>query len=199
MTAAHEGDPANFRVSDAEREHVLALLQDALGRGMLSLDEFEERSGRALEARRRAELNSLLIDLPVRHSSADGDPARPAVRQDDVVELRGSFSSIKRKGQWQVPRKLVLRQKMGSIELDFTEARIDHPVVEIELDVSGGSVEMRLPEGASASTDGIEVSFGGVQDHRKHATSNGRPHFVITGAIRLGSVELRGPRRGLFW
>jgi len=54
----------------------------------------------------------------------------------------------------------VLRWRMGSVKLDFAKARIVHPVVEIELDVSGGSVEIRLPEGASASLDGVEARLG---------------------------------------
>jgi hypothetical protein len=51
-------------------------------------------------------------------------PAGPAAGQgtDDIVELKGSMSSVERKGDWQVPRKLVLRWRMGSVKLDFTEA-----------------------------------------------------------------------------
>ena len=58
---------------------------------------------------------------------------------DDIVELKGSMSSLERRGDWHVPRKLVLRWRMGSVKLDFTEARIVHSMVEIDLDVNGGS------------------------------------------------------------
>jgi hypothetical protein len=126
-------------------------------------------------------------DLPV--------VADPGPGTDDVVELKGSMSSLERKGDWQVPRKLVIRWRMGSIKLDFTQTRIIHPVVEIELDVNGGSVEMRLPEGASASLDGVEARLGSVEDHRRGAPATGRPHFVLKGKINRGSVEVRGPRR----
>jgi hypothetical protein len=194
-----ENDPTLLRVSDAERQHVLDLLQRALERGMLDPAEFHERSLKAAEARIRRDLNELVIDLPVvRTAGVDrGAPVMPT-GPDDVVELRGSFSSVKRKGDWLVPRKLVLQRKMGSVELDFTEARIDHAVVEIELDIKGGSVELRLPEQASVSTDGVEVTLGSVEDHRKSRVSTGQPHFLITGTLSLGSLELRGPRRSLF-
>ena len=119
----------------------------------------------------------------------------PGPITDDIVELKGSMSSLERKGDWQVPRKLVLRWRMGSVKLDFTEARIAHPVVEIELDVNTGSVEMRLPEGASASLDGVVARLGSVEDHRRGAPGVGRPHFVLKGQITRGSVEVRGPRR----
>lgn len=41
-----------------------------------------------------------------------------------------------------------------------------HPVTNIELDISGGSVEIKLPDGASASTDGIEAIRRSIEDHR---------------------------------
>ncbi len=89
----------------------------------------------------------------------------------------------------------MLRWQMGSAKLDFTEARIVRPVVEIELDVNGGSVEIRLPEGASASLDEVEPIRGIIEDHRRGAPATGRPHFVLKGHISRGSVEIRGPRR----
>jgi hypothetical protein len=55
---------------------------------------------------------------------------------------------VTRRGDWDVAAHLVVRTKVGSTELDFTEARIPHDVVEIELDVVAGSVELRVPLGA---------------------------------------------------
>ncbi len=101
-----------------------------------------------------------------------------------MVELDAKLSSVSRKGLWVVPRALLPRTRMGSTELDFTEARIDHAVVDIEVDLKGGSVEMRLPAEASASTDGVDVMAGSIEDHRRNAVTAGRPHFVITGSVR---------------
>jgi hypothetical protein len=190
-------DPADLRVSHAEREHVLDLLQEALSRGMLDSAEFDERSGKAQAARTRRDLNELVIDLPVRASGV-APVTDSVVDSSDAIELRGWFSSLKRRGDWVVPRKLVLRPRMGSAELDFTEARIDHDVVEIEMDLAGGSVELRLPEGASATMDQVEVIGGSIEDHRKNIDQHGRPQFQLTGRVRWGSLEIRGPRRKLF-
>ncbi|MFZ0172644.1 MAG: DUF1707 domain-containing protein [Acidimicrobiales bacterium] len=185
--AENDGDPRSRRVSDRERDHAVERLKDAVSEGLIDIDEFGERTSQALVARTRGELVAVTSDLP---AGADPGPGT-----DDIVELKGEMSSLERKGNWQVPRKLVLRLRMGSAKLDFTEARIVHPVVEIELDVKGGSVEMRLPEGASASLDGAEARFGSIEDHRRGAPAVGRPHFVVKGQISRGSVELRGPRR----
>jgi hypothetical protein len=114
---------------------------------------------------------------------------------DEVLELRGVFGSVKREGRWRVPRTLRLHRRMGSVELDFTEADIRYPVVRIELDTIGGSVEARVPEGASVNLDAVAVTLGSVQDHRKEAPIQGTPHFDIVGQLRWGSLEVRGPRR----
>ncbi|GAB3912943.1 hypothetical protein GCM10029964_121640 [Kibdelosporangium lantanae] len=57
-------NPRDLRVSDAEREHVAGLLNRALERGLLDLDEFGTRLSAAMAARTRGELNALLLDLP---------------------------------------------------------------------------------------------------------------------------------------
>jgi Domain of unknown function (DUF1707) len=176
-----------LRASDADRDRALAQLQDALATGMIEMAEFHDRSGRALSARTRGELAAITSDLP----------AVPETRAS-VIELRGTASPVKRTGRWLVPRQLVVHQQHGSAELDFTQAQISHPVTGIELDVDGGSVEIRLPDGASASTDGVEAIRSSVEDHRKDPPPSGRPHFVITGTIQRGSLELRGPRRRPF-
>jgi len=185
ITPAGGGTGPELRASDADRDRALARLQDALASGMINMEEFQDRSGQALGARTRRELAAITSDLP-----ASDTPAA----QDSVVELRGTSSSLKRTGRWIVPRKLVLHQHKGSAELDFTQAQISHPVTGIELDVSGGSVEIRLPNGASASTDGIEATRSSIEDHRNNPPPSGHPHFVITGTIQRGSLELRGPR-----
>jgi hypothetical protein len=185
--AEDDGDPRSLRVSDRERDHTVDRLKDAVSEGLIDIEEFGDRTSQALVARTRGELDALISDLP---AGADA-----GLETDDIVELKGSMSSLERKGNWQVPRKLVLRWRMGSVKLDFAEARIVHPVVEIELDVKGGSVEIRLPEGASASLDGVEARLGSIEDHRRGAPAVGRPHFVLKGEISRGSVEVRGPRR----
>jgi hypothetical protein len=180
-------DPKALRVSDAEREHVVGLLQKAIGQGLIDLDEFTTRSDTALAARTRGELNAVLLDLPgMVNKEAE-------VRSKDRVELKSTMSSISRKGVWTVPRELVVRNRMGSTELDFREARIPHAVVDIELDVAAGSVKLVLPEGASVNTEDVQVSAGSLKD--RVGPGEGRPHFVLRGSVRAGSVEVRRVRR----
>jgi hypothetical protein len=69
--------------------------------------------------------------------------------------------------------------------------------VVIELDMRFGSVEVRLPDGASASIDDVQVFGGSASDRRKNAPAEGAPHVVLTGLVVCGSVKIKGPRRSL--
>lgn len=181
-------DPRTLRVSDAEREHVVGLLQKAIGQGLITLDEFTTRTDTALAAKTRAELNAVLVDLPgmVHHESSSPKHQQP-------VELRATMSTLKRTGRWVVPRTLLIRNRMSKTELDFTEARVDHPEVHIELDVAGGSVELLMPEGATVATDIVEASASSIKDRVGSGEAVGRPHFVVSGLLRASSLKIRHP------
>jgi hypothetical protein len=180
-------DPRTLRVSDAEREHVVGLLQKAIGQGLITLDEFTTRTDIALAAKTRGELNTVLVDLP---GMVHQEHAAPVNQRP--VEIRTTMSSLKRTGRWTVPASLVVRNKMGSTDLDFTEAQIDHPQVHVELDVTGGSVTVLLPDDATVDLNDVEVSAGSVKD-RTGSVDRVRTHFVVSGTIRAGSLTVRRP------
>ncbi|MCP2093542.1 MULTISPECIES: DUF1707 domain-containing protein [Actinosynnema] len=194
-------DPKQLRVSDAEREHVVGLLQKAIGRGLLTLDEFSERTDQALASRTRGELNSVLVDLPgmvnSEHPVEEVVPQQFAGSPKERVELKSTMSHVERKGQWSVPRTIVVHNRMGNTELDFREAHLPHPVVTIDLDVFAGSVRVLVPEGSSVNTDDVQMNASMLQD-KVRVESGGRPHFVITGSVKAGSVEIKVKRKFSF-
>lgn len=198
----------DLRVSDSEREHVVGVLQKAIGRGMLDLDEFTERTDVALAARTRGELNAVLTDLPglvhrdaVRPAASYqyGPPAFGGPQPGQPLELNAKYSSLIRSGPWVVPQALVVRNKYGSTKLDFSQARVDFPVVYIELDAKWGSVEIIIPEHASVDVNAItEVKFGSLEDKTRTNGHEGNPRFVVSGRVHGGSLVIRHPRRGVF-
>jgi hypothetical protein len=182
------------RLSDADRERVIGWLNTALGEGRLTLSEFEQRVDGVIRARTYGEVDPYLADLPI----AMAPPQPPAPRE--VMELRGVASSIKRKGRWSVPRRLNVSSKAGSVKLDFAEALISHPVVEVHLDVLAGSTELVLPAGATADIDDVEILAGSAKS--KVPTSYdpqgaGGIRFVVSGSSKAGSLKVRYRRR--FW
>ncbi|MGV0770749.1 DUF1707 SHOCT-like domain-containing protein [Mycobacterium syngnathidarum] len=186
MTGINE-QSVDLRVSDADRNGTLRRLHNAVALGLIDIAEFEERSAMVSRARLYSDLDALVGDLP--------GPGAIVTTATDRVELRGVLGSLKRQGEWTVPTRLALVRRMGSVELDLTRARFAGPMVVIELDMKFGSVDIRLPEGASASIDDVEVIVGSADDHRRDAPADGTPHIILTGKVVCGSVDIRGPRR----
>jgi hypothetical protein len=54
----------DIRVSDAERDQAVARLSEHFQAGRLTQEEFEDRSGRVLQARAGGDLSVLFTDLP---------------------------------------------------------------------------------------------------------------------------------------
>lgn len=175
-------DPRDLRVSDAEREHVVSLLNKAVGRGMITLDEFTTRTDTALGAVTRADLNAVLLDLP---GMVNNELALAR------TELKNTMGTTTRKGHWVVPSELVIRNTLGTTNLDFTQADVP-PLVNIDLDVSLGSVKLVLPAGSSVNIDAVEITAGELKD--KVHNSVGTPHFLLKGAVRGGSVVIKRKR-----
>jgi hypothetical protein len=185
-------DQRQLRLSHDERDRVVQFLNTAFSEGRLTVPEFEERVEGVLQARTYGEIEPFLADLPVA-TAAPPPPPR------DVLELRSTASTIKRRGRWSVPRRLVIRSKAGSVKLDFAEAMISYPVVEIDLDVLAGSTELVLPDGATADIDDVEMFAGNAKSKVPSAyDAPGAPvHFQVHGSSKAGSLKVRYRRH--FW
>jgi hypothetical protein len=182
----------DLRASDVEREHVIDLLQRAVGQGMLDLDEFSERTDAVLAALTRSELNAVLLDLPDLLSD------EPVVT--DVLVLRSMLSEVRRSGKWLVPARLLISSRLGATRLDFTEAVLAQPHVIVELAVTGGLIELRVPRRATVLTTGVRVTGGRVVDRcRPTVNRQAEPRFVLGGRLLAGEVRIVRPRwwRGL--
>jgi hypothetical protein len=199
----------DLRVSDAEREHVVGVLQKAIGGGMLDLDEFTQRTDIALAARTRGELNAVLADLPglvhrdaVRqpaHGSYFPPPAFAGMMPGQPLELSAKYSSLTRSGPWVVPPAMVVRNKYGAIKLDFTEAQVQHQFVYVELDAKWGSVEIIIPEHSSVDLNAItDIKFGSLDDKTRSNGLASSTRYVLSGRVHGGSLVVRHPRSRFF-
>jgi hypothetical protein len=70
-----------IRASDADREVVVASLQDAYTAGRLDLDEFDERTSAAYESKTWGDLRLLTIDLPAQPILGGDVPGRQFASQ----------------------------------------------------------------------------------------------------------------------
>lgn len=172
-----------MRVSDAERNRVVEQLNRAVGEGRLTLAEFEDRVGGVLAARTHAELMPFTADLP-------------ASVAPQVLELRSRASSLRRAGRWVVPRQVVVSTQASSVRLDFTDAVIESPTVELTLAVRSSSVTLVLPRGASASVHDVEMVSSSA---KAKVPDSGGLHIVVRGRLQTSSLQVRYQRRFLRW
>ena len=179
-----------IRISDAERESVIARLSGAVAEGRLTLPEFEERLDGVLRARTAGDVAPFVADLP-----AVAEPRAAG----DTVELTSHAGHIRRTGRWAMPRRLVVRSKAGTVKLDLRHAVISHRVVEIALATQAGSTTIVLPPGATANIDGLSTTAGTASLKVASAPEPGStaPHVVITGSTAAGTLLVRYEHR--FW
>jgi hypothetical protein len=175
-----------IRASDADRERITQRLQQAFTEGRLDHLELEDRLGQALTAKVNADLVKLVEDLPTE---------APSVA---AVVLESVHDQVKRTGDWAVPRRLRIVSKHGGVHLDFTEAIIPHPVVDIELELKYGSGKIVLPEGATANVDGFRTTYGATSSDVAGRPRPGALHVVVKGESKYGQLAIRYPRKRWF-
>ena len=90
-------DDESLRVSDTDREQAVAALRQHLLAGRLTLDEFSERVGLALEARTRGDLEASLANLPDL-AAPQTESVRRRPRRWFVALMSGSQA----KGRWRI-------------------------------------------------------------------------------------------------
>lgn len=81
----------HMRVSDSERQAVADRLAEHFSSGRLDQAEFDERIGRAMGAKTRADLNGLFDDLPETGAPAATDPAGQPRRRHRHPVLLGAL------------------------------------------------------------------------------------------------------------
>ena len=116
--------PANeVRLSDAEREVVIAQLRQATDEGRISLFEFEERAGEAYAAQFPSQLIPLTKDLPI----GPTDLPSPVVEVDASPVQRARrwlvsiMSESEMSGNWDPGGQTLALSVMGSQVIDLTD------------------------------------------------------------------------------
>ena len=177
------GDAPALRVSDADRDRVTAVLREHCAAGRLTLEEFAERTGSALEARTADELDALTGDLP-----SVPETAPPARRRRVLVNVIGGLS---RKGRWRAPEQLTVVNVIGGVDLDLRGAQLEGPEVVITQFALMGGMSVTVPEGIDVDVGGFTL-IGGV-DHQGAARAPlpGAPRIRIRGFTFIGGTEVR--------
>ncbi|MFD6281002.1 DUF1707 domain-containing protein [Streptomyces sp. NPDC060209] len=182
--SAEPSQPVPLRASDADREAVVAELQDAVADGRIDLDELGARLEVALAARTHAELAPLTADLlPVL------PPAQPLL-------LKGGVAGAVRAGVWRVPEQIRAYGGVGGVKIDFTRVECRLRVVEVEVDGQAGGVEIVVPDGWVVDTEQVDPDLAGLRDRTTAQKLPGSPLIRLTGTCGMGGVTVRHLKRG---
>jgi hypothetical protein len=184
---------AGLRASHLDRDRVVEVLREAAGDGRLTAEELDERLEAALTARTCGELAALTTDLPAALNAA---AVGPALAPDHLARIDCSSSNARRDGRWVVPRRLEVRVASGTVTLDFTEAAILHPSLQIEADVSSGRLTLVTPPGVLVDTGEVEA----VNSYVKVLRAPGPDvpvtlRIKVSGKVGDGHITARPPRR----
>jgi hypothetical protein len=192
-----EGAP-ELRASHADRDRVVEILRVAAGDGRLTAEELDERLEAALTARTYRELEVLTADLP----AAPGYSGAAAVKPKEVVRISHRGGNAKRDGRWTVPKRMEIEVIGGNVRLDFTQALITEPALEIDATVKGGNLVIVTRPGVVVETDDMRMVGGNIVD--RSAGTESAPVVLtvqVSGTVRGGNFRIGPPRppRRSFW
>ena len=178
-------DPdASLRVSDAERDQTLRILGDHASVGRLTLDELEERSSRALAAKTRGELATLVGDLP-REVAQDDRPASAMARKP-VRWMVAIMSGSHRRGRFRAVGSINAVSIMGGDEIDLREAEIEGGELTINLVAIMGGANIYIPESVELDVGGFSLMGGNTEYGTVRPPRPGAP------VVRLRTWNLMG-------
>ncbi len=192
------GAGGELRASDSDRDRVVETLRVAAGDGRLTPAELDERLEEALTARTYSQLASLTTDLPAWPDPAGQAMPLAASEAKQLVRIDCGSGRAGRDGQWIVPQRMEVRVRSGRVRLDFTQAAITGPTLEVDADVGSGSLVLITRPGIVVDADDVAVRSGsaGVRTHR-NANAPVILRVLITGKVASGALKARPPRRTL--
>jgi hypothetical protein len=189
---AGPGARPELRASHEDRDRAVEILRVAAGDGRLTAAELDERIEAALTARTRGELTELTADLP----AVPGQAGSVTAQAKDVVRLDYQGGNATRRGQWMVPARMEIRAVGGTVKLDFTDAVITHPTLQIQAYVRGGGLVLVTRPGIEVDADGIAVHGGTIKIRPRNGWKEPvRLTVEVSGENRGGRVTARPPRR----
>ncbi len=180
------GGPLEQRVADADRDRTVTLLREHVVDGRITLDEFSERVGLALEARTQGDLASCMTNLPDLAVPIEDTNRRKARRW-----FVGIMSGAGVKGRWRISGKTTAVAVMGGCDLDLRHAEIDGPEVEITVFALMGGIQITVPEGFDVELNVIPFMGGHNLKLRDVPRVPGSPRIRIRGFVMMGGVDVR--------
>lgn len=180
MASLPEDSPP--QIGEDDRDTAVQRLQEAYAEGLISHEELDEHLHQVLTAEVRGELVSALASLPEKHPGTTSTIAAAGGR-------------IQRRGVWRVPRFLKVESAFGRVRLDLSRAIIEHPVIDIELQLGTGRAKITVPRDAVVDVEGLRTGWKDLRDNVPRRSRPGGPKIQISGTMGFGRLKIRHARR----
>ncbi len=197
------------------REAVMDELASQYSVENLSMEEYDQRCGRAAHTKTRTELLSLVQDLPLVRgfrNPSDIDPASLPVASS--MGLQGSSASYsintqrvaptdayinvffgnERKGVWKPAKMTTIINVFGGSDIDLSQALIPPDGMVIHTVNVFGGCDIKLPEGVNVDVRGFGI-FGGFSRKVQECDDPRAPTIIIDGIAVFGGCDVKTKKR----
>lgn len=180
---AGEPERPDIRASDAERDEVVQRLSEHASAGRLTLDELEDRIGRALEASTRGELAKLTRDLP--------PAATPPQRRRKVTRwIVSAMGGADKRGRWRIGDRLTSVALMGGNDIDLRHAEFDSDDVTIVAVAVMAGIDVYIPDTVEVDMGGFALMGGNSERGSLRSPRPGAPRVRILPYALMGGVDV---------
>ena len=179
------------------REETIDQLTLNYSHGELSLEAFERRLDKALDAETHNELLSLTADLELvvdpefrEHKKREFSfmvDSQGAMEEQKIFSV---FGNSKRENAWNVPMDIQMINVFGNTTLDFTEAKFTSMTTYIHVVSVFGAGILYVPEGIKVISN-VSCVFGDVKDKRPFANGVDVPTIVLGGFVLFSDVKIK--------
>jgi hypothetical protein len=181
------GPGDSLRVSDAEREVTLKVLNDNAAVGRLTLDELEERAGKAMAAKTRGELAVLTSDLPAEGNAAKAvqaaGPRRP------VRWVVGLIGGGHHRGKFRGVGTINAVHIISGEDIDLRDVELEGGELLLNSYSVIGGGDVYVPDNVEVDMGGFSL-IGGHEMKGAENSSPGAPVIRIRGYSILGGVTI---------
>ena len=180
-TAGTDGG-SDRAVGDPDRAAADAELQAAVGRGALSLGDYEDLARSVWEVRTRGELAAVTADLVVDRPPVAAVPATREPRRTVAVMSESQFSGAVLPGQ-----PVHATAVMGTVVVDLRRTDLPHDV-QVRAVTVMGEVTVLVPRGVQVHLGGAAVM--GSRTSNVGPAEPGAPVVTVTASALMGSVTI---------
>ena len=152
----------------------------------LTLDELEERSGRALAAKTRGELATLTSDLPREGDQAQPGPGQVTRTKKPVRWMVAIMAGSHRRGRFRAVGSINAVAIMGGDEIDLREAEIEGGELTLNLVAIMGGANIYIPDSIEVEVGGFSLMGGNTEIGSERSPRPGAP------LIRIRTYNLMG-------